>query len=867
MGKVLKASFIKSIFVRLIASAAITMVCAPYAHAAILGEAEVRSYLGEPLKIRIPISFAPDEDISTSCFSVTYQSQPTSLERDLRPSLQDIAGRKILTLQTWAPFNEPFALVVLRNRCAGQGSVSREYTVLLDPRPEISPPSPAVNAPATANTAPNATATPARSDVRDVPLAGTWRAQQNDTLDAIAEGVYPRSIKRKARYIAALRQLNPDLAGIGNKTPLPAGKPLILPDLKLLSSTREVRPSVPGAVLPRDTMPSADASTAATRPRNASSASTRTAKSSRADSAPRVPRPRTTVSPNADAPDRLTLSPTSSAKAESGEDAAVAAAKARAAAPVKPRGDDRFELRLSAGAIDTTRSANITEQERALLRERQLLLDADDQLAQFLSLKNTVKQMENRLNEMQLRLGGTLATNPDTTITAPVGTPTHAVTPASSAKPDASAKVAPKTSATAKSNDAASTNWFGGIPLGWLIAAIVILIASLASVFLVLTWLNGRRRKAHSIAVQDRGTVIDKSVEAVQDSARSGSSDNTSASADTNTNTNTVTRARPVYTANSAQSDSANNLSAADEAQIRAEEAAIRVLAAKRRAAADAAEQARKHGRNNSATSTRAAKDAAASATSNDLNDIPADAVNMPPLTKPVYFDMLADEGSQVISLNDSPSSSVDFPLDDFDLPTPNDDAHDLVRDEERALRAKYMRERYPELQTNTVSLDDPSSLVNAARNYFEESESASMHVSGREKACDLLTYAIEERPQQMRYWLALLEIYRADGMVREFCALAEKFNFLFAQSNAWPLVAAIGHELDPTNPLFASPKPHEAVDPIMLNWLNAPADDAVGALAAEFRIAVLTDFHLTDEMLADARASFSTKAAIETVQ
>jgi hypothetical protein len=818
---VLKVSFIKSIYAVAIAFAlgASAATSAPHAHAAILGDAEVRSYLGEPLKIRIPISSTPDEDISTSCFSVTYQSQPASLERDLRPSLQDGSGVKMLMLQTWAPFNEPFALVVLRNRCAGQGSVSREYTVLLDPRPEIVPPTPTTQT-ATATKLPSSAA-PTTNDTR---LAGTSQAGSSDTLDAIAEGVFPKSIKRKARYIAALRQLNPDLGSVGNKTPLPPGKPLILPDLKLLSSTREVRPAVPGTVLP----------SSATAP----------------NSSP----PNAAVTAPSSAPDRLTLGPT---RRERSEDSSAATTPARApvsapaSAAAKAQSGERFELRLSAGAIDMTRSATITEQERALLRERQLLLDSDDQLAQFLSLKNTVKQMENRLNEMQLRMGGTLATNPGADPNA--ANSTNATSNATPAKPAPAA--APPKQTSANPEETTTPSWFTRVPFGWIIVAVVVLAAALAVVFAILTWLSRKRRDARSIAVDDRNTLLEKAMATTRNSDRAATDD---ALRDTATD-RALDSAADSSLRTPAQS-SANNVSPADEAQIRAEEAAIKASAARRRSADEAEALARKPWLKTQSAGGQSGTDAAAVGASPM-----ADAVKTVQMKKPVFFDMLADEGSQVINLNDTPASSVDFPLDD--LPAPTQTTTEIASDEQRELRAMYMRERYPELQTNTVSLDDPSSLVNAARNYFEEDETESLHVSGREKACDLLTYALEERPQQMRYWLALLEIYRADGMAREYGELAAKFNFLFAQSNAWPLVAAIGHEIDPSNALFASTKPHEAVDPVMLNWLNAPADDVVGALAAEFRLAVLTDFNLTDEVLADARASYSTKAAIETVQ
>jgi len=73
---------------------------------------------------------------------------------------------------------------------------------------------------------------------------------------------------------------------------------------------------------------------------------------------------------------------------------------------------DGFRLRLSTGAIDLSASSKMTEAERLLLREKQLLLEADDQVATILALKNRIKQLETQLAEINLKVSTSVAQLP-----------------------------------------------------------------------------------------------------------------------------------------------------------------------------------------------------------------------------------------------------------------------------------------------------------------------------------------------------------------------------------------------------------------------------------------------------------------------
>ena len=177
--------------------------------------------------------------------------------------------------------------------------------------------------------------------------------------------------------------------------------------------------------------------------------------------------------------------------------------------------------------------------------------------------------------------------------------------------------------------------------------------------------------------------------------------------------------------------------------------------------------------------------------------------------------------------------------------------------------RLQYMHERYPELKSNTVSIDDADSVINAARLYYDEDHTG----GGRDKACELLTFAVEERPQEIRFWLAQFEIFRLENLVAEFTAMAGKFHVLFSHTPAWPKVRHIGHELAPGNPLFAASGSallavEARFDPIAENWLNAPMDFTSDALMSDLRQALLDDHGVNSADFESITARLSASAA-----
>ncbi|MDO8414095.1 MAG: hypothetical protein Q7S51_09940 [Gallionellaceae bacterium] len=75
-----------------------------------------------------------------------------------------------------------------------------------------------------------------------------------------------------------------------------------------------------------------------------------------------------------------------------------------------------FRLKLSNEPMDESRIGKITPEERELLLARQKMLDADDQMASFLTLQNQVKLLQDELGEIKLKLAQLATSTPPATV-------------------------------------------------------------------------------------------------------------------------------------------------------------------------------------------------------------------------------------------------------------------------------------------------------------------------------------------------------------------------------------------------------------------------------------------------------------------
>jgi hypothetical protein len=702
---------------------ALGAMCFTTANAASLGEAELRSWLGEPLSIRIPVvtTAIEAELLDSTCLKISADSEPYSLVRELRVELAASSAAserdRHFVLRGLAGVNEPYIKLVVRFACAGQGAISREFALLLDPRPGI-------NAPTTERTdtvaATNKNVAPNPNAQR---LSGQWVTPPSsdnsraDTLANIAEGVYPKSIKRKARYIAALRALNPTLAALNDTATLPPNMALTLPDLRTLSTTRKVVAATPARA------PSSNTSSPQATVR-------------KPQATPSKSTPAKQQSP------KLTLQPTElSERTQPAQSAQSQIAKPARTSPATPT---TFSLKLSGGEIDTSRSTNVTDEQRVILREKQFLLDADDQIAQFLSLKNAVKQLENRLNQVQSQLD---VRPPDTTANTAPSTTADAVPKAAATQPQ-------QPTQTTQAAPTKQPTWSSRISAGSIAAAFIVF----AFIAATGVWLFRRRTKR---AAEDEREITQLS--AIE-------------------STKSDTQEQP------ASDTKLTNLSSAVSAETNAQNEADDVALAIRRnkGAIETSPPApiTKSAFDPSATLQLDAPDNDAPDNTSVDNQLDSDKSSNTNIDFLIgdddVIDVSSGEKNETITL-DTTSSKVEI-------------------DEARLRRLQYMQERYPELMSNTVSIDDADSVINTARHYLMESD------AGAAKAIELLSYALEERPQEIHYWLALFETCRLKSMVDEYVEFANKFSILFAQSVEWRHIRQIGHKLAPTNALFQLP-------------------------------------------------------------
>ena len=161
--------------------------------AMLLGEASLHTFLGQPLKVTIPLKAGSDEELDSRCFSLVRpkgQGEHTSYLTQANLELVDSNGRLELKIRSIQAINEPVLRLLVQGSC-GQGHLSREYTLLLDPVDYAQIHFPAVK-PAAAS---------AEMQVSKTQNQQVWDVRGGETLQSIASSLYPRQ-KRKQRESA-----------------------------------------------------------------------------------------------------------------------------------------------------------------------------------------------------------------------------------------------------------------------------------------------------------------------------------------------------------------------------------------------------------------------------------------------------------------------------------------------------------------------------------------------------------------------------------------------------------------------------------------------------------------------------------------
>jgi outer membrane biosynthesis protein TonB len=252
---------------------------------------------------------------------------------------------------------EPAYRLRLDASCEGNAVASRTYDILLDPRaPEI--PAPALTS-----------------------VAG-------ETLASLATAIYPKSRTVREAYMQAIRAANPAVSSLRPEEPIPPGTAIVLPDLRRFSLSHAMAPA-PARIAP----PAVPSKATPVEPKHRPP--------ERKPAAAKVERP---------APAPAKVEKPAPVPAKAGKPAPEPAqAPKPSPAPTKATSDattkpGRFVLRLSSAEVDLSRSRGIDDRTRAQLRERLLILDADDQVSALLAMRHSLKQLEGRVAELQLKL-------------------------------------------------------------------------------------------------------------------------------------------------------------------------------------------------------------------------------------------------------------------------------------------------------------------------------------------------------------------------------------------------------------------------------------------------------------------------------
>lgn len=318
--------------VALIAAGLISCAGPLSSSAMLLGELAVHSHLGQPLRASIPLKAGLDEELDSRCFSLARpegQGDYASYLTQARLELVETGGQFQLKIRSAQAINEPFLRLLVQGNC-GQGHLSREFTLLLDPVEYGQIRSPAVK--------------PAVAAEPQIPKAQgqyVWDIRQGETLRSIAASLYPREKRMQRSLLRAIRDANPTLRDTSVDVPLPEGDVIQMPALRPI--THVPAPSVA------------------------------------AIGKPHVVR-----------------------EAAKKPDAHPPAEQVQMPQPAVQEGG--FRLKLSTSDLDLSMVGKMTEAQRQQLREKQLLLDADDQVANTLSMKNRIKQLEEQIDGMQKAL-------------------------------------------------------------------------------------------------------------------------------------------------------------------------------------------------------------------------------------------------------------------------------------------------------------------------------------------------------------------------------------------------------------------------------------------------------------------------------
>ncbi|MCC6532175.1 MAG: hypothetical protein IT531_06475 [Burkholderiales bacterium] len=142
--------------------------------------------------------------------------------------------------------------------------------------------------------------------------------------------------------------------------------------------------------------------------------------------------------------------------------------------------------------------------------------------------------------------------------------------------------------------------------------------------------------------------------------------------------------------------------------------------------------------------------------------------------------------------------------------------------------REFHITQQFQPAAERVVALSSPEEIVQQARTHYMDDGDVF-------RAIDLLEMAVAARKDSPRPFQALFAIYRRETMPERFQRLALAYRGSFGQDEHWPVIRALGQDIDPANPLYAGEDaPAKVPEDLIERWLGVPLDFTAHLLANE---------------------------------
>ena len=218
-----------------------------------LGELQVQSTLGQPLRASIAYALSPNEIIEDRCVAV----RPGGRDLPGLPNASVRVSKGVITITGGSPVMEPMLSANIVVDCPYSAHVSRNYLLFVNPQERpVTLARQSTPAPATATT-------PARRSpaaIRPAPVTtpiregSRYQVQPGDSLSGIVRRAETGDLTNAAA-MAVVFETNPDAFMNSDPDRLKAGSWLDIPTFSAAAATVAAAPAVPAAPVQNETTP------------------------------------------------------------------------------------------------------------------------------------------------------------------------------------------------------------------------------------------------------------------------------------------------------------------------------------------------------------------------------------------------------------------------------------------------------------------------------------------------------------------------------------------------------------------------------------------------------------------------------------